>query len=764
MSVSMDNNPADDGAEARRILANWLDDYTAGRCDRAQMQSSFLEICRGNPEAPWDALALLDQYQRRGRVDATLARSLKSDIAQLVFGVANQTDEPDVTDAQEVDSTTDTTGSRWRKLAEHSATSRKSQSFGDPTAFDHDFDPQTRPPYHARPRERQTERPTDKVALGSILRGRYELLSVAGRGSSSVVYKALDRHRAHLDHTARCVALRVLKENYRDYPELLAQLEREFHIAQSLSHPNIVSTFDLDRDGDTYFVVMEMLDGELLSDVLLRLDRRPLGRDRALSIVGGIGAALAHAHRRSVIHGDLKPAKVMITAAGEVKVLDFGFSRRRVRDAGRLEPWIAEPGGAGAEASLAYASPDHANGEPASGSEDVYSLACIAYELLSGQHPYGGRSGPLARAQGRDPQRIAGLSSKQWNALRTALRWSRADRKIDAMELISALGCTRVQQHLSIPQELLPAAGGSQRRGGWRSPIAVAVLMLAVLALVYWRDRLPLPEFDLSTLSPRVAETTSPPTLGTPPLAEKNSSNAQSGAETTPPARNQQSSAQTGTTPSASDTQAEAPTKQQTPRGSGQIAQSNESSQEGRAQPQAGGPLQQSRAQEQQTQEPGSSVNAASQATNRTKAGEAASKSAQAQAGEQARAAKQEPRAAGAATGPAIVGFDKDTYVVTESDGTVKLTVRRTGNTRIPVTFHWALLSNSAEAGADFAAIGPETERMAPGVNSAVLTIPLVSDSIKENTELFLVELSVDDDGPQLGAVSRAAVIIVDDD
>ncbi|HWK73495.1 MAG TPA: protein kinase [Povalibacter sp.] len=737
----MDNNPADDGAEARRILANWLDDYTAGRCDRAQMQASFLEICRSNPEAPWDALALLDQYQRRGRVDATLARSLKSDIAQLVFGVANQTEEPDITDAQEVDSTTDTTGSRWRRLAEHSAESRKSESFGDPTAFDHDFDPQTRPPHHTRPKERTMEHPTDRAALGSILRGRYELLNVVGRGSAGVVYKALDRHRAHLDHTARCVALRVLKENYRDYPEALAQLEREFHLAQSLSHPNIVSTFDLDRDGDIYFVVMELLDGELLSDVLLRLDRRPLGRDQALGIVGGIGAALAHAHRRNVIHGDLKPAKVMITAAGDVKVLDFGFSRRRAVDAGRLEPWIAEPGGAGAAASLAYASPDRANGEPASSSEDVYSLACIAYELLSGQHPYGGRSGPLARAQGRDPQRISGLSGKQWNALRTALQWSRADRKIDVIELISALGCTRVQQHLSIPQELLPDAAGSERRG-WRGPIAVTVLMFAVLALVYWRDRLPLPDFDLSALSPRVAETTTP-TAGTPPLTDA-TGNAQSGVETAPPVvQDQQSAAQAETTPPASDAQVGAPTKQPT--------QGNESSQQGG----------------QAQQEPGSPARAASQAGDRTKAGEpdqTAAESAQAQAGEQTRIAKQEPQATGAATGPAVIGFDKDTYVATESDGTVRLTIKRTGNTRVAASFHWALLSNSAEAGADFAAIGPETERMAPGVNTLVLTIPLVSDSIKENTELFLVELSVDDDGPELGAVSRAAVIIVDDD
>ena len=76
------------------MLASWLDDYIGGRCDRADMQASFLSVCRSNPDAPWDALALLDQYQRRGRIDVALARSLKADIAQLVFGVANQTGAP----------------------------------------------------------------------------------------------------------------------------------------------------------------------------------------------------------------------------------------------------------------------------------------------------------------------------------------------------------------------------------------------------------------------------------------------------------------------------------------------------------------------------------------------------------------------------------------------------------------------------------------------------------------------------------------------
>jgi len=475
MSVSIDKDSADEGADSRGVLASWLDDYTAGRCDRTQMQASFLEICRGNPEAPWDALALLDQYQRRGRVDVALARSLKSDIAQLVFGVANQTTdhendvdrvaEPPVAEPSESaparqpansDINNDTTGSRWRKLAEERKASARDESFADPTQFRRDFDPLTRPPQMNR--AAATDRPTPN---SSVLRDRYELLTILGRGSAGTVYKALDRHRAHLSAAAQCVALKVLKLDFKDRGDALSQLEHEFHQAQSLSHPNIVSMFDLDRDRDTYFLVMELLEGELLADILRRLDHRAMARPQALSIVGSIGAALAHAHRRDVVHADLKPRNVMITANGEVKVLDFGFARTQA-----LEPYVGDmrDEGLGGSRTPAYASAERVNGEPADASDDVYSLACIAYELLTGRHPYGGRSAPLARAHGRDPQRIPGLTGRQWNALRTALHWSRADRRIDVVELIAALGCTDLPQQTSL-RDRWTAGIGCGRRG-----------------------------------------------------------------------------------------------------------------------------------------------------------------------------------------------------------------------------------------------------------------------------------------------------------
>jgi hypothetical protein len=111
-----------------------------------------------------------------------------------------------------------------------------------------------------------------------------------------------------------------------------------------------------------------------------------------------------------------------------------------------------------------------------------------------------------------------------------------------------------------------------------------------------------------------------------------------------------------------------------------------------------------------------------------------------------------------------IVEFDTDSYVTSEGDGSVRLLIRRTGSTKRAIAVNWTLRSNSAEMGADFAGIGPGVERIPAGAREASITIPLVQDSIKETTELFLVELSVNEEGVSLGERSSAAVIIVDDD
>jgi hypothetical protein len=697
MSASIDKDPAEEGEDARGVLASWLDDYASGRCERADMQESFLSVCRSNPDAPWDALALLDQYQRRGRIDAELARSLKTDIAQLVFGVASQTEAPrDTTEA-----TLDTTGSRWRKLLEErdpesinassntppSASSSSAppnavpsaprppveQPFADPTSFRREAGPTTRPPAL-----KHSEGPAGrKSAATDVLRSRYELLSVLGRGSTGTVYRALDRHRAHLSESARCVAVKVLKLNYQERPAALAELEREFHQAQSLSHPNIVSVFDLDRDGDTYFIVMELLEGDLLADILHRLDGGRMSREHALTIISSVGAALAYAHRRDIVHADLKPRNVLITKHGEVRVLDFGFARNR--------PLELHSASALHEVSVpapAYASVERVNGSEPHPSDDVYSLACIAYELLSGQHPFGGRSAVLARAHGRHPRRISGLSHKQSHALQRALLWTRGERKIDVVELLATLGCADVPGQLVPLDELsVPAESGSGRL----RVVAFIAFLLALIAggaLLFSR---------LESL---------PPAAPVTPVASPQ------------PDREQQGNAQPSAAPSSK------------PRANESASSRTEVVQQEKIAPAT--PL--------GTKSAATAVPAASA-----------------------------PQASAPAR-PVTIEFDKDTYVATESDGSVRLVIKRSGSTRQPVSFRWKLRGNSAEPGTDFAGIGPDVEQIPAGAREASITIPLVSDAVVENTELFLVEIEPAQEGVSLGERSHAAVIIVDDD
>jgi serine/threonine protein kinase len=701
MSVSIDKEPADEG-DARRVLASWLDDYAGGRCVREDMQESFLSVCRRNPDAPWDALALLDQYQRRGKIDGALARTLKADIAQLVFGNANQTGAPprDPTEA-----TLDTTGSRWRKLLAENETSQTEDvepPFVDPTLFRRDFDPATRPPPpelredpavsrktqareptirpEVRPEMRPETRPETRDAQPKhhprqqdVLRDRYELLSILGRGNSGTVYRALDRHRAHLADTARFVAVKVLKLDYQNRPEALGALEREFHQAQSLSHPNIVSVFDLDRDGDTYFIVMELLQGELLADVMARL-RGPMQRQHALALISSVGAALAHAHRRDVVHADLKPRNIMITSTGEVRVLDFGFARHRPLDLHSASTFDAAPASA-----PAYASIERVNGSEPHPSDDVYSLACIAYELLSGEHPFGGRSAVLARANGRRPRNIPGLTRKQMQSLNRALLWGRGERKIDVVDLLAGLGCSEAPNRL-VPPELLVA---HDTRGQWRRRALGMLVFLAMIAaaaagFIYLEQN--------------------------PPPARRAAAPAATPAapESEPPAAADASKA-LATTPPAVENSSKAPSK---PAESKKIA----------AKPAATPPRQDKR------------------------------------------------HASESSTQPVVLEFDKDTYVATESDGSVHIVVEREGSTREAVFFRWSLRSNSAEQGTDFANIGPGTEQIPAGSRSATLTIPLVSDAIVENTEVFLVEIEPISAGVKLGERSHAAVIVVDDD
>ena len=220
-----------------------------------------------------------------------------------------------------------------------------------------------------------------------LLGGRYELDGVVGRGGMAEVYRARD---IRLD---RIVAVKTLREDLARDQTFQARFRREAQSAASLNHPSIVAIYDTGEDmlGPTPvpYIVMEYVDGRTLRD-LLREDRRLLP-DRAMEITDGVLRALDYSHRNGIVHRDIKPGNVMLTRAGDVKVMDFGIARA-VSDAQATMTQTAQVIG-----TAQYLSPEQARGERVDARSDLYSAGCLLYELLTGRPPFTGDS-PVAIA------------------------------------------------------------------------------------------------------------------------------------------------------------------------------------------------------------------------------------------------------------------------------------------------------------------------------------------------------------------------------
>jgi serine/threonine-protein kinase len=201
--------------------------------------------------------------------------------------------------------------------------------------------------------------------------GRYEVRSHLGRGGTADVFEATDRL------LGRAVAVKVLREGMVPDPQAVAGFRREARAAAALNHPGIVTVHDVGMDDDRPFIVMELVHGEPLSDLLEREGRLPPAR--AAAIGETIAEALACAHDAAIVHRDLKPRNVMLTAHGQVKVLDFGIAQALDRTP------VDEPLG-----TAEYLSPEQATGRPLDGRSDIYSLGVVLYEMLAGRPPFTG--------------------------------------------------------------------------------------------------------------------------------------------------------------------------------------------------------------------------------------------------------------------------------------------------------------------------------------------------------------------------------------
>jgi tRNA A-37 threonylcarbamoyl transferase component Bud32 len=205
-----------------------------------------------------------------------------------------------------------------------------------------------------------------------LLAGRYELRSLVGEGGIADVYSAFDRV------LRRKVAVKVLREDMASDRRVVGRFRREARAAASLGHPNIVSLHDVGGEGEVPFMVMELIPGETLSDVIWR--EAPLPAERTAEIGAMVADALAFAHQRGIVHQDVKPANIMLSPTGQVKVLDFGI-------AGALA-WTSVSGAGELMGTAEYVSPEQARGLSLDGRSDIYSLGVVLYEMLTGRPPF----------------------------------------------------------------------------------------------------------------------------------------------------------------------------------------------------------------------------------------------------------------------------------------------------------------------------------------------------------------------------------------
>lgn len=227
------------------------------------------------------------------------------------------------------------------------------------------------------------------MAGETVLNGRYQLIAQQGSGGMSVIYKAIDRA------LGRTVAVKILRPSLTSDPTFLEKFRAEARAVANLSHPNIVTVYDVGSDGPTHYIVMEIVEGQDLKKVIKTLGTLPI--DRAVDLAVQICAGVGYAHRSGLVHADVKPQNILLTAADVVKVTDFGIAQALsdTQPAQRADVVWGSPH---------YFAPEQARGEPPAPQADVYAIGIVVFEMLTGRLPYAGANQQeLAMAHIREP-------------------------------------------------------------------------------------------------------------------------------------------------------------------------------------------------------------------------------------------------------------------------------------------------------------------------------------------------------------------------
>ncbi len=343
--------------------------------------------------------------------------------------------------------------------------------------------------------------------IGKVLNQRYQVIKRLGSGGMATVYQGLDLKEL------RFVSLKVLKEQFVHDEAFTRRFQREAEAVSRLSHPNIVHFYGVGKDHGIPYIVMEYVEGETLKEKIAR--EAPLPVDEAVRIAMDICDALEYAHQQQIVHRDIKPHNVLISAEGTVKVSDFGIAQAS------SEATITHGTVLG---SVHYCSPEQAKGAVVSGQSDLYSLGVVLYEMLTGELPFSGDTpvtvalkhlqepyppayeknrfipqsleNVLARALAKDPRQRYQSAAQMRADLTIALQpggvigsplLEHQDDDDQATRLLTPLSATRHSPDADGDQPAVESEvkGASKRRFGRRMTLFLAVLMM-ILIVTGW--------------------------------------------------------------------------------------------------------------------------------------------------------------------------------------------------------------------------------------------------------------------------------------
>ena len=263
-----------------------------------------------------------------------------------------------------------------------------------------------------------------------LLAGRYELIEKIGEGGMAVVYKGKDRL------LNRYVAIKILRPEFTKDEAFIENFKKESQAAAGLTHPNIVSVFDVGKEGNIHFIVMELVEGEPLSQLIEEKGR--LDYKEAIEITRQVASALSLAHKNQIIHRDVKPHNILITNTGVAKLADFGIAKA-------VSNSTMVGGNNKVMGSVHYLSPEQARGSYVDERTDIYSLGIVLYELLTGEVPFDGDNPiTIALMHINDPitppsQLVSGIPPQLEKVVMKATDKYQSNRYKSADEMISDL-------------------------------------------------------------------------------------------------------------------------------------------------------------------------------------------------------------------------------------------------------------------------------------------------------------------------------------